>query len=274
MNPDAWSVLSPGDRFEGRYVVDAVIGRGGSATVYRARDTRAPGRTVALKVLPDQARAPEESARLQREFDVARAVAHPHVVEVFEHGPGWLTMEYASGGPVTNLATIPNRLAALTQIAEALDHLHRRGVVHCDVKPANILLREDFYADGAVLVDFGTAHTIDERPRPHTTEVTASLPYSPPELLTGGAVSGATDEYALACTAVQMVTGAPPFAAATRMGLTAAQLRSTPPRLSRRIDWLPTAFDSVMAKALAKRPADRYQSCTEMITLVSRILRD
>lgn len=267
-------MLSPGDRFEGRYVVEAVIGRGGSATVYRARDTGTPARVVALKMLPDDGRRPEESVRLRREFDLARASAHPHVVAVFDHGPGWLTMEYASGGPVTHLATIPNRLAALTQIADALDHLHRRGVVHCDVKPANILLREDFYADGAVLVDFGTARTLDEEPRPLATEVTASLPYSPPELLTGEAVSGATDEYALACTAVEMVTGAPPFTAATPMGLASAQLYRSPPRFSRRIDWLPTAFDSVMRKALAKRPADRYQSCAEMTALITRILRD
>lgn len=264
-------MLSPGDRFEGRYVVEAVIGRGGSATVYRARDTRTPARVVALKVLSDRSR-PEDS--LRREFDLARASAHPHVVEVFDRGPGWLTMEYAPGGPLAHLATIPNRLAALTQIADALDHLHHRGVVHCDVKPANILLREDFYADGAVLVDFGTARTVDEKPRPHATQVTASLPYSPPELLTGGAVSGATDEYSLACTAVEMVTGSPPFTAATPVGLTSAQLHRTPPRFSRRIDWLPSAFDSVMTKALAKRPEDRYQSCTEMIALITRILRD
>ncbi|KRE30905.1 protein kinase [Mycobacterium sp. Soil538] len=265
-------MLSPGDRFEGRYVVEAVIGRGGSSSVYRACDTRPPERTVALKVLSDRAHG--DVARLDREFAVARTVAHPHVVEVFDHGPRWLTMEYLAGGPVTNLATIPNRLAALTQIAEALDHIHGRGVVHCDVKPANIQLRQDFYAGGAVLVDFGTAHTPDQKPRPHTTEVTASLPYSPPELLTGGPVSGATDEYALACTVVEMVAGAPPFTAATPMGLTAAQLRSAPPRLSRRIDWLPGAFDSVMAKALAKRPADRYQSCAELMALITRILRD
>lgn len=266
-------MLSPGDRFEGRYVVEVVIGRGGSATVYRARDTRAPARTVALKVLSESG-STRGPARLRREFDLARSSAHPHVVEVFDHGPGWLTMEYAPGGPVTHLATIPNRLAALTQIADALDHLHRRRVVHCDVKPANILLRDDFYADGAVLVDFGTARIIGEEPRPHTTEVTASLPYSPPELLTGEAVSAATDEYALACTAVEMVTGAPPFSAATPMGLMEAQLHRAPPRFSRRIDWLPSAFDSVMAKALAKRPADRYPSSAEMVALVTRILRD
>lgn len=267
-------MLSPGDRFEGRYVVEAVIGRGGSSTVYRARDTLPPERTVALKVLADRAQPADAQARLDREFAVARALAQPHVIEVFDHGPGWLTMEHLAGGPVSRLATIPNRLAALAQIAGALDDIHGRGVVHCDVKPANILCHADFYADGAVLVDFGTAHTRDEKPRPHTTEVTASLPYSPPELLTGGPVSGATDEYALACTVVEMVTGAPPFTAATRMGLTAAQLNSVPPRLSRRIDWLPSAFDSVMAKALAKRPADRYRSCTELMALITRILRD
>ena len=254
------------------------MGRGGSSTVYRARETGPLARTVALKVLTDlraaDARGGDEPARLEREFALAHRLEHPHVVAVFAHGPGWLSAEYAAGGPITGLATIPNRLAALAQIADALDYLHGQGIVHCDVKPANILLRQDFYRDGAVLVDFGSAHERDETLRPRTARVTASLPYAAPELLLGRAVSDATDEYSLACTLVELITGAPPFTAATAAGLTAAQLTRVPPRPSRHLDWLPRAFDSVLAKAMAKNPADRYRSCAEMVGLVTRILRD
>ena len=270
-------MLSPGQLFEG-YVVEALVGRGGSSTVYRAHETGPLARTVALKVLTGlraaDARGDDELARLEREFTLAHRLEHPHVVTVFAHGPGWLSTEYAAGGSVTDLATIPNRLAALNQIADALDYLHGQGIVHCDVKPANILVRQDFYRDGAVLVDFGSAHARDETARPRTARVTASLPYAAPELLLGHAVDDATDEYALACTLVELITGKPPFTAATAAGLTAAQLTRVPPRPSRRIDWLPTAFDSVLAKAMAKKPADRYRSCGELMELITRILRD
>jgi serine/threonine protein kinase len=266
-------VLSPGQRFEG-YVVEALVGRGGSSVVYRAHDTGPEARTVALKVLTADSPRDDELARLEREFTLLRRLDHRHIVGAFAHGPGWLASEYAAGGAITDLATIPNRLVALAQIADALDYLHGQGIVHCDVKPANILVRQDFYRDGAVLVDFGSAHARDQTPRPHSALVTASLPYAAPELLLGQPVSDATDEYALACTLVELITGAPPFRAATAAGLTAAQLRSAAPRPSRRIAWLPTAFDSVLAKAMAKRPSDRYRSCGELMGLITRILRD
>lgn len=266
-------MLSPGDRFED-YVIDATAGRGGTATVYRAHDVRSPDRIVALKILTAGRDGASEQARLRRESDYAQRLRHPHVVEIFGSGTGWLAMEYAGGGPVTNLATVPNRVAALTQIADALDYIHAHGVVHCDVKPSNILVAQDFYQDGAMLVDFGNARSAGESAVPHTTYVTASLPYSPPELLTGAAVTGATDVYALACTAVELITGSPPFTATTQTALADSQLHRAPPRPSHDIDWLPRAFDSVLAKAMAKPPADRYQSCTEFAALVTRIIRD
>jgi serine/threonine protein kinase len=193
---------------------------------------------------------------------------------VFECGPAWLSMELVSGGRITDLATVPNRLAALAQIADALDYAHDQGIVHCDVKPANILVPTNFYERGAVLVDFGNAHALSDTPPPRVTHITASLPYSPPELLTGSMVSPATDEYSLACTAVEMITGSPPFTASTPVGLIQAQMHSPPPRPAHRSDWLPTAFDSILAKAMAKLPEDRYQSCAEMIALITRVARD
>jgi serine/threonine protein kinase len=265
-------VLSPGEPYEG-YVVDAAIGHGGYATVYRAHDASGPDRAVALKVLDDHHRRPAQLAQLQREFDFAHRLDHPHIIKVYECGSGWLAMELVDGGTVGKLRGLPDRLAALTQIAGALDHAHRRGIVHCDVKPSNILVSLPSSILGAVLIDFGVAHSVAEdvgRRRPEHIE--GSLPYSAPELLRGHAPSAATDEYALACTAFELIIGSPPFTGTTSMSLVDDQLNSPPPKVSRRIDWVPHAFDSMMSKALAKTPDNRYESCTEFISLIARVL--
>jgi serine/threonine protein kinase len=265
-------VLSPGDRFEG-YVIDAAFGHGGYATVYRAHHTAGVDRAIALKVLDEQHRHREQFARLRREFEFAHQLDHPHIVRMYERGPGWLSMELLPGGTVAVLATVSERLAALSQIADALDYIHNRGIVHCDVKPSNILVQPGFSEKGAVLIDFGVAHSITDDIGYRPTHIEASLPYSAPELITGHAPTEATDEYALACTAVELITGSPPFTATTQLGLISAHLNSAPPRRSREIDWLPRVFDSILAKAMAKRPENRYQSCREFISLVSRALR-
>jgi serine/threonine protein kinase len=265
-------MLAPGDRFEG-YVVEAALGHGGYATVYRAHDAAGPDRTVALKFLDEQHRHLAQLARLRREFEYAHQLDHPHIVTVYERGPGWLSMELVSGGTVSALPAAPDRLAALAQIADALDYIHNRGIVHCDVKPSNILVHQDFPRDGAVLIDFGVALSITDDIGYHATHIEASLPYSAPELLTGHAPSDATDEYALACTMVELLTGSPPFTANTQMGLINAHLHSPPPRRSHEIDWLPRVFDSILAKAMAKNPHDRYQSCREFTSLIARALR-
>jgi serine/threonine-protein kinase len=187
-------VLSPGDRFEG-YVVDAALGRGGYANVYRAHDAAGPERVVALKILDDHHRQPAQIARLQREFAFANGLDHPHVVKVYERGRGWLAMELIDGGTVAKLQTMAERLTALTQIADALDYAHRRGIVHCDVKPSNILVSLPFSVRGSVLIDFGAAHAVAEEVGHRPAHIEASLPYSAPELLHGRAPSAATDEY-------------------------------------------------------------------------------
>lgn len=265
-------VLAPGDRFEG-FVIDGALGRGGSAVVYRAHHAADTGRVVALKVLHAERREPADLARLQREYRFARELDHPHVVKVYDAGTDWLAMQFVDGVPLTTVATMADRLAALAQIADALDYSHRRGVVHCDVKPANILVHADFEAGGAVLIDFGAAHSPAQDVARHPTRVEASLPYAAPEMLTGHTPTAAVDEYALACTAVEAITGAPPFTAHTSMGLIDQHLRRPPPRLARRIAWLPHAFDSIIAKALAKSPERRYQTCSELIRLITRTLR-
>jgi serine/threonine-protein kinase len=265
-------MLSPGDRFED-YVVDAAVGHGGYATVYRAHDVAGTDRQVALKILDERHRHAAQLAELRREFEFAHQLDHPHIVRMYERGPGWLAMELISGGTVTKLSGMADRLAALAQIADALDYAHHRTIVHCDVKPSNILVSLDFARNGAALIDFGVAHSITDDIGYRPTRVEASLQYSAPELLLGHAPTEATDEYALACTAVELITGSPPFTANTPMGLIDAHLRSPPPRRSREISWLPRVFDSILAKALAKSPENRYQSCRELVSLITRALR-
>ncbi|SEH66279.1 serine/threonine protein kinase [Mycolicibacterium rutilum] len=263
-------MLSAGEGFEG-YVVDAPIGHGGSATVYRIHDAERPDRVVALKILDDHNRHLAEIGRLRREFEFAHRLDHPNVVTVYERGPGWLTMELVTGGGVQRLRTVAERLTALGQIADALDYTHNRAIVHCDVKPANILVEPD--GSRAVLIDFGVAVTLADDICRRPTQVETSLPYSAPELLTGHAPTEATDVYALACTTVELITGSPPFPHNDGMTLVDAHLHEAPPKLSRRTPWLPRAFDSIVAKALAKKPADRYQSCREFVALITRALQ-
>jgi serine/threonine protein kinase len=291
------TVVSTGDRIVGsdaEYDVEEVLGRGGWAVVYRAHD--GDGRVVALKVLNEQHRRPDQLARLRREFEFARQLDHPNIVTVYECGQAWLAMELISGGTVAHLSGITARLSALTQIAAALDYAHRLGIVHSDVKPSNILVTED--ASRAVLIDFGVAHSlaadvaarlsqdpthrltldparrITHRDQEPPAQVQASLVYSAPELLTGRAISAATDEYSLACTTVELLTGHPPFTADTPLEMIDHQLHSPPPRISVHNDGIPHAVDSILAKAMAKSPDRRYGSCAEFIALIAHALQD
>jgi serine/threonine-protein kinase len=265
-------VLSPGDEFEG-YLIDARLGRGGSALVYSAHEVAGTNRAVALKVLDARHREPAHLSRLHREFRFAQQAAHPHVVTMYGAGPDWLSMQYVDGGTADKLLTPADKLAALGQIAAALDHSHRTGIVHCDVKPSNILVAKDFSAHRAVLIDFGAAHALAEEVHRHPTHVEASLPYAAPELLSGRTPTPSVDEYALACTAVELISGRPPFTANTQMALVNQHLHHAPPRLSHKINWVPHAFDSILARAMAKDPEARYDSCTEFVSLITRALR-
>jgi eukaryotic-like serine/threonine-protein kinase len=264
VRPKAQAMLVAGDRFQD-YIIDRAIGHGGSAVVYRATDVAEPTSAVALKVLDAHHLDPDHLRRIEREFDFANRVKHPHVVTMYGHGLGWLAMELITGGNVSTLITRSDVLAALEQVAEALDNCHREGVVHCDVKPSNILVAEDFSRYGAILIDFGVARGLTDRVEHRPTHVEVSLPYAAPEVLRGQPPTRAVDEYALACTAVELLTGAPPFTARTSWGLMDDQLNRPVPRLSRRYRWLPRTFDSVLTKAMAKDPDLRYDSCGEFV---------
>jgi serine/threonine protein kinase len=260
---------------EGRfaaYVVDEAVGHGGSATVYRAHHESRPDRAVALKVLDDMHRQPAELEHIQREFDFAQRLHHPHIVTMYECGTGWLAMKLVDGGRVTRLLTLADRLAALAQVADALDHAHLRGIVHCDVKPSNMLVHQNFSSGGAVLIDFGVAHSLAEDAHHRPDHIEASLAYAAPELLRGRVPSAASDEYALACTAVELLTGEPPFDATSTRDLVEAHLNQPAPHFSKRLTWMTHAFDSILAKAMAKDPDHRYATCVEFVRLATRAL--
>jgi serine/threonine-protein kinase len=262
-------VVSVGDDFFG-YVVDTVLGRGGYATVYRARRAVDPNSAVALKIIDDEDFRGHRSARLQREFEFAHQLDHPNIITVYELGDGWLAMELVNGGTATALTRKTDQLSALARIAAALDYTHHCGIVHCDVKPSNILVSQDLRRP--VLTDFGVAYAVSETVGWHADNLEASLPYAAPELLRGRPPSALSDQYALSCTAVELLLGAPPFSGTTPMELIDAHLNHPVPSFSRETAWVPRNFDTVMSRALAKIPDGRYDSCSELIAQLTRAL--
>jgi serine/threonine-protein kinase len=268
--------LKPGARLAG-YLLEEQVGRGGMAVVYRAYDDRLD-RRVALKVLaPDLARDEAFRRRFIQESRAAAAVDHPHIIPVFDAGETdgvlYLAMRYVPGGDVRMLldraAPLPIARACglIAQVASALDAAHARGLVHRDVKPTNMLLDlspASSRPDHVYLSDFGLA-----KPAAATSGVTmtgqflGTVDYVAPEQIQGQPVDGRADLYSLACASFEMLCGAPPFRREHSMAVLSAQLTDPPPSLVARRPELPAAVDAVMARALAKAPADRYGRCLE-----------
>ncbi len=296
-------LFSAGDRFA-EFVIRMPLGLGGSSEVYLADDGQGP---VALKIMNTAAsRSSPARARFVHEFEVAVKLHHPNIVQMFAHGEYdgrlWSSHEYIDGaaahGPAPRHDPDPALVVAiLTAIAHALDYAHVQGVLHLDVKPANMLLsriepatasESRALSEGGAfapdpdtmarvkLSDFGTARRIDGSGPQLTPEgfVVGSLPYAAPELLCGRALVPATDQYALACSAAELLTGQPPFPLTSPFRLADAQIHTDPPDISRRRPWLPTAVGSVLRKCLAKDPAHRYGTCAEPIRMIARALRD
>jgi serine/threonine protein kinase len=265
--------LAPGDQIAGYEILDQ-IGRGGMAVVYRGLDLRL-GRTVALKVLaPELGEDQAFRQRFIRESRAAAGVDHPHIIPVFEAGESagvlFIAMRYVSGGDVRLLIEAegrlsPSRVAEITsQAASALDAAHAHGLVHRDVKPGNLLLGEASSSghDHVYLSDFGLSKdSLNPATLTSTGQFFGTLDYVSPEQIQGHPVDGRADQYALACTVVEMLSGAPPFERTDTMALMWAQLHAAPPRLTDRLPELPPVVDQVLARALAKSAASRYPSC-------------
>jgi serine/threonine-protein kinase len=266
--------LRAGSRVAG-YRLEAQVGAGGMAVVFRARDERL-GRLVALKVLAAGLAAdPAFRRRFIAESRAAAAVDDPCIIPIYEAGEAdgalFIAMRLVPGGDLRLLldregALAPGRAVGfISPVASALDAAHGAGLVHRDVKPANILVdaRQD-RPDHVYLSDFGVSKgAISSVSLTGAGHFLGTPDYSAPEQIQGLAVDGRTDQYALACVAYQLLTGARPFERDQGMAVLFAHLSEPPPSLGSRRPGLPAAADRVLARALAKAPEKRYGSCAE-----------
>lgn len=254
----------------GRYVILAELGRGGMATVYRARDPEFD-RQVAIKVLPREfLHDPGFRARFQREAQTVAALEHSAIVPVYdsgeEQGQPYIVMRFMPGGSLADrlergLPSLDEIVPLLYRIASALDSAHAEGIVHRDVKPANILF--DRHSE-SYLSDFGIVKL---------TETTASLTgsgmvgtpaYMAPEMANPGGVSRLVDIYALGIVLYQMLTGQPPFQADTPIGILMAHVSKPVPNIREFRPDLPVGVQQTIAHALAKNPRERTQRASDM----------
>lgn len=268
--------LQNGDTFAG-YTIVRTLGAGGMGEVYLAQHPRLPRRD-ALKVLPPDVSAdPEYRERFVREADLAAALWHPNIVGVHDRGEFdgqlWIAMEYVAGTNAANLLAhrfpdgmpLGEVLKVVTAVASALDYAHKQGLLHRDVKPANIMVAhaEEDGEQRILLSDFGIARNIGEISGLTATNMTVgTVAYCAPEQLMGLAIDGRADEYALGSTAYQLLTGSQLFPHSNPAVVISHHLNSPPPALA---DTRPdlAALDPVLARALAKDPDDRFPRCSD-----------
>ncbi|MEP7105095.1 MAG: serine/threonine-protein kinase [Chloroflexota bacterium] len=254
----------------GSYVIDDLLGRGGMGVVYRAYHPRL-ARWAAIKVLPTFVDSPDALNRFEREARAIAKLRHRHILSVFDfgefNGQPYMVVEYMPSG--TLLERMPKHplntsqaVSLLRPLAEALDYAHAQGILHRDVKPANVFLDAELQP---VLADFGLVQMVDEESLTATGMVSGTPTHISPEQATGQPLSGATDLYALAIIAFQVLTASLPFHGGDVMGLLYAHVNSPVPPASSRNRELHPMVDTVLAKALAKNPKDRYPTAGEFV---------
>ena len=275
--------LAPGTHV-GDYRIESFIDRGGMAFVYEATDLRL-GRHVALKVLaPELAADPDFQKRFLRESRFAASLDHPNIVPIYEAGQAgellYIAMRFVPGDDLAALLgkehhLEPQRaLGLLSGVASALDTAHAAGLVHRDVKPGNILVvpADRDICEHVYLSDFGLTKRSSSMTRITASGMfTGTMTYIAPEQIQGQPLDARTDLYALGCATYECLTGVAPFVRDDQAALLWAHLSDTPAPLSTHRRELAPA-DHVLAKALAKAPADRYQSGHEFITALSEAL--
>jgi len=265
------------------YTILRLLGSGGMAEVYLAQHPRLPRRD-ALKVLSEAVTADSNfRERFQREADLAGAMWHPNIVAVHDRGEFdghlWIAMDYVDGTDAAQLARkryptgmpVQDVCDIVAAVAAALDYAHSRGLLHRDVKPANILLADP--QDGKrriMLADFGIARPLADVSGLTATNFTmGTLTYAAPEQLMGADIDGRADQYALAATAFHLLAGAPPYEHSNPVPVISRHLTAPLPKLSDRRPELAN-LDEVFAQALAKDPADRFEQCSDLAAALNR----
>jgi DNA-binding beta-propeller fold protein YncE len=253
------------------YEIEDLVGRGGMGVVYRARQLR-PARTVALKVVaPELSSDADFRRRFETESQVAAALEHPNVVPVYEvdeeDGVLFLAMRFVDGVDLRALirrGVDPERAARIVdQVAGALDAAHARGLVHRDVKPANILVSSG--TDHVYLTDFGLTKEIASEDGPTRTGTwVGSIDYVPPEQIQGERVDARADVYALTAVLFHALTGQVPYPRDTEVAKLWAHMQDAPPSACDCRPDLPPGFDAVIARGMAKDPDDRYASAGDL----------
>lgn len=279
--------LAAGDTFAG-FSILRQLGSGGMGEVYLVNHPRLP-RREALKILPAAVTADAEfRQRFNREAEIAATLWHPHIVAVHDRGEFdgqlWITMDFVEGTDAAALIqdhypsglTAPFAAQIVTAVADALDYAHERGLLHRDVKPANIMVSDTdptARARRILLTDFGIARRVDDTSGLTATNTTVgSIAYAAPEQLMGSPLDGRADQYALAATAFHLLTGKPPFDNSNAAVVISSHLSSAPPRIADRRPDL-GHLDPVISRAMAKDPAARYPSSRDFAEALGELAK-
>ncbi|MET0305443.1 MAG: serine/threonine-protein kinase [Solirubrobacterales bacterium] len=266
--------LSAGDEFAG-YRIERSLGRGGMGVLYLAVE---PGleRHVALKLIAPEAAADEVFARrFAEESRIAASIEHPNVVPIYaageENGIPFIAMRYVSGSDLGRRLSREGRLepataaALIAQVGNGLDAIHAAGLVHRDVKPANVLLSETGGGDHAYITDFGVARNVaTESGLTQTGRFVGTLDYVAPEQISGVDVDARADVYALGCLLFKLLTGDVPYPREGEAARLYAHLNDPPPAPSLHATAVPMALDDVAIRAMSKEPGDRYPSAGDL----------
>ncbi|MBZ5603241.1 MAG: protein kinase [Acidobacteriia bacterium] len=263
----------------GRYQILGELGRGAMGIVYKAQDP-AIGRTVAIKSirlhdLSDEAERDRLRERLFREAQSAGILSHPGIVTIYDileqDGLAYIFMEFVNGPPLEKMLRherTPDKetlLSIFRQVAAALDYAHKKGIVHRDIKPANIMIHED---GTAKVTDFGVAKILSQSMTVAGT-IMGTPSYMSPEQIQGTAISGRTDQFALAVIAYEVLTGEKPFSAEYMPTLLYKIVREEPIAPQRLNPTLGPQVETVMRKAMHKDPVERFESCAEFVNALA-----
>src|SRR4051795_1307566 len=266
--------------FDGRYRIVRKLGMGGMANVYLAED-EVLGRRVAIKILNDRHAGDDQFVeRFRREAKSAAGLSHPNVVSIYDRGEAegtyYIAMEYLDGRSLKELivsrgpAPIPVAIDYARQILSALRFAHRHGIVHRDIKPHNVLVD----GEGRVKVtDFGIARAGAASQMTEVGSIVGTAQYLSPEQAKGTAVDQRSDIYSLGIVLYELLTGAVPFTGDTPVEIAMKHISETPDVPSTLRPEIPHDLDLVVTRALAKDPADRYQSAEEMDADLERFMR-